>query len=311
MARLLNISLRSEAWQHMADSLTDRISILKRLCNESFVQSSIDANPLHIVVVPEYFFRKTPAQVVTQLNDTFHGYRGPANEANRLTQGQLALFNGQKRKHTLYSQQEKDLLVASLRALTAGTNTLIVAGTTFWVEREPVIRAATFFRAQQITKGIARNSCFMVHNGVLMATYHKNVDREELDTYEQNLFTFMPGTSAAAVVIDGIHIGVEICADHGHRDLIQRVETGTLARLDVHIIISDGASPLASNVGTHANGLVIHCDTSSSQIIQLARNAMGMAVRTVICPMARTVKRSVVFDTAAAPGSLHGPVMPT
>ncbi|WP_375445609.1 hypothetical protein [uncultured Fibrella sp.] len=293
MEKAINVSMLSMNWQQMTQSLTDRIALIGEMCSETFMTSLIDPHTLHIVVVPEYFFRKSPIQVVSTLAETYHGYRGPTVAEKMITQAHLNQFRGVKRKHTMYSPQERDLLVASLSALSAN-NVLIVAGTMFWVEREPVIRPAGFCRAEQITKGTARNTCYLFHNGAQIGAYHKIQNSHELDSPEDRLFTFMGGTTVTTCTVDGLRVGVEICADHN---------AGTMANqnLDIHIIVSDGMAPFGPNVGTRANGVVLCCDSMNSHIAVYNRNATGQNIRTVAAPLARRIKKSVLIDTNTAP----------
>lgn len=293
MEKAINVSMLSMNWQQMTQSLTDRIALIGEMCSEKFMTSLIDPKTLHIVVVPEYFFRKSPIQVVSTLAETYHGYRGPTTPEKMMTQTHLNQFRGVKRKHTMYSPQERDLLVASLSALSAN-NVLIIAGTMFWVEREPVIRPAGFRRAEQITKGIARNTCYVFHNGGLVSTYHKNQDSHELDTPEERLFNFLGGTAVAICTIDGLRLGIEICADHNAGKMVSQ-------NLDIHVIVSDGMFPSGPKVGTRPNGVVLCCDSISSHIAVYSKNAMGQTTKAVAALPARRIKTSVLIDTNSAP----------
>lgn len=269
MPKSIQVSAISATWQQSANSFYERLAKLMRMSAAEPGLNSSGEQPLHIVVAPEYYFRRSPIMVVEEVKKTYHGFRGIDKSDKKvasklLSQEMLDAYTGPRWVSTLYSKVDCEYMVAAMCAASARGNTLIVPGTIFWAEQEPLQQAEKkrSQRNTQVAKGIARNTAFAFHKGQLLDRYHKNNDSHELDDADKDAFNFQGGTSASVVQVDGLKIGVEICADHAGSVLKSAAND-----LDVHILVSDGMTP-GSGIATRKGGLVVACDTLLSSVWQ-------------------------------------------
>jgi len=267
MPQSIVVSAISETWQLSTNSFYERLAKLFRLSSSGGSIGKDGKVPLHIVVAPEYYFRRSPLMVINDLKQTYHGSRGidKKDTSKRLTQEMLDGYIGPKWVSTLYSKTDCEYLQSAMGAASASGNTLIIPGTIFWAEKEPLMQTGKkrSQRNKQLAKGIARNTSFAFHNGNKLSTYNKNTDSHELDDTDQESFVFLGGDTSSVFTIGDLKIGVEICMDHTHSILKTAAND-----LDVHILVSDGMAPDRKFTATRKGGIVISCDSSGSAIMR-------------------------------------------
>jgi hypothetical protein len=270
MAKTVFVSAISQTWQQSTNSFYERLAKLMRMSSGDVGLTDSGELPLHIVVAPEYYFRRSPLMVINELTKTYHGFRGVDKTDKKvstklLSQEMLDAYEGPKWISTLYSKTDCEYLQSAMCVASAHGNTLIVPGTIFWAEREP-LRQSGKKRSQRnklIAKGVARNTTFAFHKGNLLDTYNKHHESHELDDLDQDSFVFEGGTTASVFTIDDLKIGVEICADHSGGVL-----KSASGDLDIHILVSDGMTPTSTGTATRRGGIVVACDTLLSSIWQ-------------------------------------------
>jgi hypothetical protein len=262
------------------------------------------------VVAPEYYFRLSPAQAVKKRSKSYFGTNSDGTV--RLSDATLTHFAGRKSKHTMYGRSDRDLLLIHLCEATRGRNVLVVAGTMFWTEREPVIARGLLGRERITAKGLVRNTMHIVYRGSVVKTYHKQVNSHELESFEPATHTFAGGHTDGTFEVGGLSIGAEVCADHTasssnlrarlisranpsmtndqafiYNKLSERKADGTQGNpigLDVQILVSDGMPMTIGSVALRKGGVFIHCDTRIPQTVQVSDPQTGALA--VVPPLA-------------------------
>lgn len=276
MKRVIYVSMVHEDWANSTRGFTEKLLGLRRLCQRQVCPVNEDRNPLHVVLANEYFFRRSPAEVVSKIKSTYHG-------TSRIQPTTFQHYRGRKTKNTMYSSSDKEVLISQLCGVSEGKNVLVIPGTMFWIEREPRYKKS-FFKSKLQARGVVRNSAFVIYRGNLIKTYHKKQESHELDSFEASEFDFISGVNDGMVDINGLTVGVEVCADHtGSNNLRKMVISNANPYMDstqlflhdkltaltekrdigvdVHILLSDGMSMEQSKSAFRKGGCGLHCDS--------------------------------------------------
>jgi hypothetical protein len=292
--RAIHVSMIRDYWANSTLDFTQKVLMLQRLCAQSVQATADDPNPLHIVVAPEYFFRRSPAAVVKKLKDSYFS-------TNSLGQAQispatLAHFAGNRARNTMYGRRERELLEYHMTMASRGRNVVVIPGTIFWTERE-----ATTNSVGRVTgKGIVRNTMLVVYRGNVIKCYHKMVDSHELDSFETKAYSFQGGRNDGTFEAGGLSLGAEVCADHTgssnlkttvisranphmspsdvfvHNKLTAQTREGGKAHdvgLDVQIVVSDGMPFTSSAI--RKGGCAVHCDTRLPLAVKVSHPQTG------------------------------------
>jgi len=292
--RALYVSMIQDYWGNSILDFTQKVLMLQRLCSTAVAPTAEDANPLHIVVAPEYFFRKSPAAAVRKLKDSYHATDSLG--VPRISPATFAHFAGSKDKSTMFSRAERELLEFHMIQATKGRNVLVIPGTIFWTQTTPTIG-----RFGKVTgRGIVRNTMLAIYRGNVIKSYHKMVESHELDSFETKAFDFHGGHNDGTFEAGGLSIGAEVCADHTgsnnlkstvisranphmtrdavflHNKLSAQNRDGSKANdigLDVHIVVSDGMAFTSS--AARKGGCAIHCDTKQPLAVKMSHPTSG------------------------------------
>ena len=282
-------------WANSILDFAQKDQAIQALCSLDIHGTPEDPNPLHIVVSNEYCFRMSPAAVIKKLKQTYHGQSAPKTPA-RTSPETFAYFQGTKVKNTMCSATDKDFLIHHLCAATQGHNVLVIPGTVFWTEREPVMRTTGgIFKSQVVaSKGMVRNSLFVIYRGNLIKTYHKRTESHELDSFEQDKYDFREGVNDSLFEVNGLTFGADICADLTSN---KNVRTGLITQanpqmdsdavfihykltavgeggqqrdigVDVHLVLSDGMPYDVKYQAVRKGGCAVHCDTRITPSVQ-------------------------------------------
>jgi hypothetical protein len=296
MNRTVFVSMFNCDWTSEIRSIQNRMVALQALCTKELPAVPEDPNPLHIVLAPEYTFRKNPAQVVHKASKTYHGGNG------RTIPAVFKHFKESSERNTMLSKAERELLQVQFCAATEGRNVLLVAGTIFWEETAPTFRTSSVMRKKVlVTKGVARNSCDVIYKGNVIQTYHKQINSHEFDTFEEQAYLFQHGVNGGTFEVAGLSAGVEICADHMgqqnlravmiergnphldadqqylHDRLTKRLEDGSSGDefgLDLQLLVSDGMTFENRRSAIRKGGFAAHCDSRLPKSVS-ARNERG------------------------------------
>lgn len=288
MARAVHVSMMDYDWATSTLNFTQRVIGLQQLCAWAIPQNNNDQDPLHIVLAPEYTFRRSPAAVVRRPSDTYHG-------GTRTPEETFDAFRESREKSTMYTRADKDLLLFHMCASTRSKNVLVVPGTIFWEETAPVFRTSSVLRQQRlVTKGVARNTAYVIHRGQVIETYHKQTPSHEFDSFEEEHYDFKAGATPSSFDVEGLTTGLEICADHtsgtslrvdqiarnnpnmtheerwGHNRLTTPGADGTETEfgLDLQLVVSDGMPIERPRLAVRKGGFVAHCDTRLPKTVQ-------------------------------------------
>jgi hypothetical protein len=288
-------------WANSILDFAQKDQAIQALCSLDIHGTPGDPNPLHIVVSNEYCFRMSPAAAIKKLKQTYHGQSTLPNTPARTSPETFAHFQGPKVKNTMCSATDKDFLLHHLCAATQGHNVLVIPGTVFWTEREPAMRTTGAIIKSQVvaSKGVVRNSLFVIYRGNLIKTYHKRTESHELDSFEQDKFDFREGINDSLFEANGLTFGADICADLTSS---RNVRTGLITKanpqmdsdavwnhnkltavgeggqprdigVDVHLVLSDGmpsdGMPYDPKYqAVRKGGCGVHCDSRINPSVQ-------------------------------------------
>jgi hypothetical protein len=292
--RVIYVSMIQDYWANSTLDFTQKVLMLQRLCAQPVQATPDDRNPLHIVVAPEYFFRRSPAAAVKKLKDSY--FSTDSTGQAQISPATLAHFAGNKARNTMYGRRERELLEFHMITATRGRNVVVVPGTIFWIQRE-----TTSNRAGRMTgKGIVRNTMLVVYRGNVIKCYHKMVESHELDSFETKAYDFHGGHNDGTFEAAGLSLGAEVCADHTgranlkttvisranphmspnelflHNKLTAQNRDGSKANdvgLDVQIVVSDGMP--FTNGAIRKGGCAIHCDTRLPLAVKMSHPQTG------------------------------------
>jgi hypothetical protein len=234
------------------------------------------AADLHLVVAPEYMFRRSPMAILTDAD--LQRYSTGPHLASRVIPSSVsrqALAKGVRehtqqygnRRTTLYSPQEKDFVVDSLCKVSGNRDQVIVPGTIYWEETPPQHARSGVLRRRRLTRGRVRNSCPVIHRGQLLNLHHKVANSNELDRCELDEYDFVPGDGRDGIVTlpNGLRLGVEICADHAQGRLLAAAGNNPL---DVHIVVAAGMGWQPDHLALTPNGVGILCNGTELKVRQ-------------------------------------------
>jgi hypothetical protein len=295
MPRTVFVSVFPCNWHTSLLTFKQRVHRLQDLCKKPVPTVAGDNNPLHVVIAPEYTFRENPAAVVRDKSLTYHN-------KEKSNPGVFEHYKNSKLATTILSAFDRQFLISALSIATQRRNVLVVPGTIFWAQSEPQYKISTFKKIRSVrAPGVARNTCDVIYRGNLIHSYNKHLDAHELDNFEMNTYTFMPGINAGTFEASGLKIGVEVCKDAGSRTLQTALfdrenphaTTNQLQRpaenmnfgdvgLDLQLLVSDGAKFLPSMMAIRKGGFAAHCDASGGEVA-FTRNPEG-----AIKPVAKT-----------------------
>jgi predicted amidohydrolase len=122
---------------------------------------------------------------------------------------------------------------------------------------------------RDLTLRIARNTAFILWGGAIYKTYHKRFEAvtdagvsDEMtsqDDYKNTIF--MPGDRPATFSIEGLNIGVEICADNAHSSL----KTVT-AGLHLQIVVSAYTQIPEDTLALGQGGILVQADSKNPNV---------------------------------------------
>lgn len=274
MARSIFVTTLPFDWVTDVTSYEDRVELLVQRC-----ALPIEGSALHVILAPEYMFRRSPAQVVSKQADT---RIGDAHRTNALPLEHYA--SSKKKTSTIFSSKKRESLRQRLRSATKGREILIVPGSIFWQHK------------YAFSRGAVQNSCDVIYKGKVIHEYGKQVDSLELDSFEKGKNTFSPGRTRGIFEVDGLQVGVEICADHtsdtnlrstlieinnpdepdtertirNQLNVLDRYQKPGMAAefgLDLHLLISDGMPFVRTSAAIRNGGFAVHCDTRIAHAI--------------------------------------------
>ncbi|MDX1547575.1 MAG: hypothetical protein R3247_11335, partial [Rhodothermales bacterium] len=119
---------------------------------------------------------------------------------------------------------------------------------------------------------IARNTVFLLYQGDVWHKYskrHESLDEHDLSldvpgTADYKNIVFAPSiTSPLVPPIQGLTIGIEICADHEHASLLN-----TGSRCDIQIVCSATVSVFREHASLKPTGILIQADSQTSGVYQ-------------------------------------------
>jgi hypothetical protein len=115
-------------------------------------------------------------------------------------------------------------------------------------------------RADRTLKGtfFAQNTAYVMRGGRLVLKYHKLADGGEVfkEDREDGMVIWVPGERKAAFTIDGLDVGLEICAERG-AGILRKMGVG---ELDVHVMISASHPANESTTLARNGGYLLHAD---------------------------------------------------
>jgi len=266
MPRTIYVSMIPYNWRKTFDTFDVKILELLKKCTEG-TPTVDDTRPLHIVLASEYMFRRNPMSIVKKPKES--KFLSDKSDVSKFPPPKSPTADRRSYAHSIHSAAEKDQLIIRLCVATGGKNIMIVAGSIVWAEKEPVMAGS-----KVVTKGEVLNSSYIIYNGSVACHYDKSLDVAELDIYERDLFNFKPGDKQGGIfVADGLSFGIEICGDHGGIRHPSSTSTDTVQTLDIHMLVSDGASFASPALRTGGYGL--HCDRSACTVWQADTSYAG------------------------------------
>jgi hypothetical protein len=292
--------IRSD-WVNDSRDFAAKTIELQTLCARAAAPVDGDLNPLHIVLAPEYYFRMSPAVAVKKMKNTYHG-TGTAAGQTRMDDQVLNQFQGRRTKNTMFSAREKELLIYHMCMSTRGKNVMVIPGTMFWKESEPVMQTRTVRKDLVVRKGVVRNTMWVIYRGHVLKTYHKRNGSHELDTFEEDKFDFRAGINDPVFEAGGLSFVGEVCADHASSSKAKNyvIEQGNLGMtptdvfmhnkltvvnglnagndlgVDIHILVSDGMGLNAGDVAMRKGGFGLHCDAREPATVKTRHPQTGL-----------------------------------
>lgn len=157
------------------------------------------------------------------------------------------------------SRSDKHSLYTKLKRTSAANNGIVI------------IAGSIAYSKKALFKGTRHLAvCPVLLNGEFLLKYYKaTFDGFQVGASED---TFTSKEKGQTFTVGGVTFGIEICSDHRPDHRILRGRLGD-ARVDAHIIVSDGMAPSGASIAARQQGLVINCDMSG--------RATGNGVRTV------------------------------
>jgi hypothetical protein len=294
MGRTVFVSMMKCNWHTSLLTFPQRVHELEKLCKKSVPKVTGDKNPLHVVMAPEYTFRTNPAAVVRKATKTWHNGLDSSNNP-KAGPDVFSAYKKSKETSTILSLMDREFLINSIKAATTGRDVLVIPGTIFWAQTDPMYKISSVLKKKTVTApGIVRNTCDVIYSGRLIHTYSKLTDVHELDLFEAGAYTFMPGVNLGTFEISGLNVGVEICGDHGkmrstmaarenpgsdefeiqRKGISMTTSTGTDFGVDLHLLVSDGSFLASSNMAIRKGGFAAHTDATGFEDVR-GRNAQG------------------------------------
>lgn len=116
-------------------------------------------------------------------------------------------------------------------------------------------------RKDRTLKGtyFAQNTAYVMRAGRLVLKYHKVADGGEVfrEDREDGMVVWVPGERKAAFSVDGLEVGLEICAERG-AGILRKMGVG---ELDLHVMISASHPSNESTTLARSGGYMLHADS--------------------------------------------------
>jgi hypothetical protein len=211
---------------------------------------------IRMLVAPEYYWSG-----YDQIGQSKHKYLGPVP----MTRDE---------KHALYS---------GLKQISASAGSLVL------------IAGSIFYQKPNGTRSSAYSLCPILRSGNFLLKSYKNMDDGAAQKNSKD-YDFETKVSDPFLIVDNIGIGIEVCGDHdqnigGGTGRLGRWNANANRTVDVQILVSDGAGPLANSVVARNGGYVVHCD--------IGGNLMDVAV----FPAAGPYKRPDAIQPVSVSGA--------
>jgi predicted amidohydrolase len=104
----------------------------------------------------------------------------------------------------------------------------------------------------------AQNTAYVMKNGRIVLKYHKMADGGEVFKGDRadGMVVWVPGERKGTFNLDGLDVGLEICAERG-AGILGKLGVGNL---DVHVLISASHPANPSSALTKDGGYLLHAD---------------------------------------------------
>ncbi|MCS5709821.1 hypothetical protein [Candidatus Berkiella aquae] len=130
------------------------------------------------------------------------------------------------------------------------------------LKRDPLQEPSWFYTLDNRTdRNFIFNTSSVFHHGKIYE-YSKQTDCKDLNESEHQRATFRFGSQSPMIEIDGLRLGLEICADHDHCLLRKKIDESHQL-IDIHIVQSNGLSNLIDAIACHHHGVYVHCDSNA------------------------------------------------
>lgn len=234
-------------------SLVEKIKIIEdefKKAREIAFQASKDKNSLFIFLCPEYTFinphdNKTGAYTKTDariLRDKFNKLAA-AYPDSIIVPGTMLI---QRHLHPEKDEARKQKYTQRL----------------FNASKHYQLDHLTITEKNKLLSEIDSNGILITNVAYLFAAYDKKHKYGKKapsgDVMYANIATFMPGHNSAFIHTKGLHIGMEICADHCAAALVKEQSHTPNEPVNIHLILSKTVDLNTSNIARGA-GIVINC----------------------------------------------------
>lgn len=250
---------RNSQWDNATEQFEDSF---KKVC-EDFKKKKDGKGVLPVFLAPEWSFRM-PNKTVRKVE-----------------------------RHQFFSQKELGLIIEKLKAITEPyKDVLVVSGSILWAMKDPA----------QKKKGKkdfpVYNTTVVLCGGKIVHVYHKQFWGLDTKEVKRKFFAFnadsvLKGLKtmktknvndkgkviAKAVVSNtfehaGLTFGIEICHDHNVGALAENCGG---KEIDVHILVSSGATLYGPHVAARIGGIALSTDGAAPNLADLKNNCFGWA----------------------------------